>query len=121
MMAEDIEPEKHLEHPNEYVTEEDLVEAKLFEFEQEEKWRIAQEEMEGQQQEKERQQEQEGPTRVDTGEGEQIVEEAEVRSEDPVTKEAEEGLQEQLQDAAENAMDVLDDEDMFEVLPDEDA
>ena len=111
MMAEDIEPDKELEHPNEYVTEEDLVEAKLFEFEQEERWRLAKEMEMKEQQERERQKEEEN----------QPIEPIiwEERGEDPVTKEAEEGLQEQLQDGAENAMDALDDENVFDVNSDE--
>ena len=115
MMAEDIEPEKHLEHPNEYMTEEDLVEARLFEFEQEERWRLAKEEMERKEkQEKgEHREEEEDPRKEGQGDGEGQYEE------DPVTREAEEGLQEQLQDGAENAMDAMDDEDMFDVFSDE--
>jgi hypothetical protein len=120
MMAEDIEPEKHLEHPNEYMSEEDLVEARLFEFEQEERWRLAKEEMERkEQQEKGEYREQEEEEKEDQRKERQGDGEGEYE-EDPVTREAEEGLQEQLQDGAENAMDAMDDEEMFDVFSDQD-
>ena len=116
-MAEDIEPSKDLEHPNEYVSEEDLVEAKLFEFNQEEMERQAQEERE-----------QQGVEEVDQardkGEwvggtiGEEVWEQEQEPKEDPVMMKAEEGLQGQLQDGVENALDVLDDENMFDVTSD---
>jgi hypothetical protein len=113
-MAEDIEPSDHLSHPNEYVSEEDLVEARLFELEQQERWRIA-EELEREEQQRREQaaqekQEQEEGVQIQQGE-----------REDPVTMEAEEGLQEQLQDGADNALDILDDEGEFDVNSDSSA
>jgi hypothetical protein len=108
-MAEDIEPSDHLSHPNEYVSEEDLVEARLFELEQEERWRIA-EELEREEQRK-KEQEEEEQRKQKAVDGAQTQDE---EGEDPVTIEAEEGLQEQLQDGVENALDILDDEGEFD-------
>ena len=108
MEVEELEPSIP-QHPNEYVSERDLVEAKLFEFEQEQRWEIAKEEY--QQQEEARAREQEN--RMETiNEGGRIVAKG---SEDPNTKAAEEKFQETAEGAVENVMDILNDEGAFDV------
>jgi hypothetical protein len=84
MDADELKPSPHLDHPNEYISEQDLGEAKAFEFEQAYRWEMAIQEAErwAQQQEKSKQ----------------------------TTQAAEEGFKETAEAGVENAMDILDDE-----------
>lgn len=82
MEVEELQPSR--QHPNEYVTEQDLAEAKLFEFEMEQRWRLTQEEEQrrlGEEKEKEAQKEDE----VDEVEGNEETDD-DHRGEDPITK-----------------------------------
>ena len=108
MEVEELEPSIP-QHPNEYVSEKDLAEAKLFEFEQEQRWEIAREEHQRQQEARAREQKYRMES-VDNG-GSIVAK----RLEDPNTKAAEEKFRETAEGAVENAMDVLDDEGAFDI------
>lgn len=92
--VEELHPSPELTHPNEYITEQDLAEAKLFEFEQEELLRMAWEE-------------------------EEIRRKLEELKESETSKAAEEEFKQTAEAGLENAMDILDDEGAFEAKPEE--
>ena len=107
MEVEELEPSIP-QHPNEYVSEKDLAEAKLFEFEQEQRWEMAMEEHQRQEtRAKEAEKQMENVKEVG-----RIVAKG---SADLNIKAAEKKFQETTEGAVDNAMDVLDDEGSFDV------
>ena len=86
---DEIQPSSHLDHPNEYVTEEDLAEAKVFEFELVHRWDMALREAERQRKELEEKKKLE------------------------VTEAVETEFKETAEAGVENAIDILDDEGTF--------
>jgi len=88
MDIDELQPSSHLNHPNEYVTEQDLAEAKVFEFELVHRWDMALREAERQKKEQE-----------------------EMRPEG--TEALEDEFKETAEGGVENAMDILDDEGAF--------
>jgi len=88
MDIDGLQPSSHLDHPNEYVTEQDLAEAKVFEFELVHRWDMALREAERQKKEQE-----------------------EMRPEG--TEALEDEFKETAEGGVENAMDILDDEGAF--------
>jgi hypothetical protein len=99
MEVEELKPTPELSHPNEYVTEDELAEVKLFEFEMEDKWRRAREKWQREQDE--------------LGEaGKEIISDSE--RQDPETQAAEEIFQQNAEAGVGNAMDTLDDEGAFD-------
>jgi len=89
MDMDEIQPSSHLDHPNEYVTEEDLAEAKVFEFELVHRWDMALREAERQRKELEEKKKLE------------------------VTEAVETEFKETAEAGVENAIDILDDEGTF--------
>ena len=107
METDELEPS--FEHPNEYVKVEDLADAKLFEFEQRERENMALEEAEAWEKlMEERRKEMEGDLpgiEHELGNG---------YEEDLDAEAAEERFQEDTEVGVENAMDILDDEGLFD-------
>jgi hypothetical protein len=101
MEVEDLEPSPELLHPNEYITEEQLTEVKVFEMGMEDKWRRAKEQWE-----------------LQKGKTEEIKikpEEGDRNDGSSETKAAEEAFQETADTGVGNAMGNLDDEGAFDI------
>jgi len=90
---DEMEPSPGLSHPNEYISERELVEVKAFEFEQAVKWEMI----------------------IEEAERLAMAEEKEIKAADV----AEEQFKESTEAGLENAMDILNDEGVFEVELDE--
>jgi hypothetical protein len=99
MEVEELEPTPGLSHPNEYITEDELAEVKLFEFEMEDNWRRAREQW---------QREQDALGKA----GKEITSDSERQN--PETQAAEEIFQQNAETGVSNAMDTLDDEGAFD-------
>jgi hypothetical protein len=104
MEVEELEPSIP-QHPNEYVSEKDLAEAKLFEFEQEQRWEMAREEY----------QRQEARAREQKNRAEPVNKSESIVEEELEDKAAEENFQRTAERTVENTMDVLDDGKAFNV------
>jgi hypothetical protein len=107
MEVEELEPS--FTHPNEYVNVEDLAAAKLFDFEQRERARMAEAEKAWKELTEERRKEIEGEEITISNETEDREDANEIAAEERFQKDAEAGV--------ENAMDILDDEGAFDALP----